>query len=748
MSKGVVKDPVDYCADWALEAPISIPVPSELEHARFSLRAHAASLYACPLLSALSGRQQRRFIRQWLSIYMDMIEDIGYIATITRLADIGHAILRAFKHSNQQLTFESHTIFHESPLFTALRWLIRSNPSTDSRFYPVLDWVYEWHVFLNKTPLSRPDLQDPAYEAWIEVQNEVECWEDSTTPQIALKPIVSWLLEGYDSNEFPNYGKHGPGSTNIGAKTIAEKNRAYRPTRQTSELVVEHPVEISKEPFAAPSDSRLEFVAKDNKSLRTIGLEGPAEMTAQQSRKQSLYFMTDEGFLNLSRFVMFKDQRFSQRLALAGSRVKSDPETRPATIDLKDASNRVSIDLVCQAFSGNTLHDLMCGRSWYMAKENPDIDGVSQVPDLHELSMFAGMGNALTFPVQTTIFTALAVLAVSRTLYQRWFGCVDPDSYLIEDVYEEDRIVVDYVLHQLDLRRQYEIDNGLEPSQHVAERERFFGGIRVYGDDIIIPEMSGDAVRMLFQLLGKAGLRVNEHKSFFTPYACREACGVFAVNGVDITPLRFRIPVNPESSLMDTATYEALRSLTNRAFEKGRKVLYRMLIREIKTRQIFVSQKERDKKGHNPTVKKQRPYGYQPFGEIQFPVFQQFDANVVPLAIWSIRGDTASTHTTTYFGEPRRSITTWFPRLETREDKSSDLYHLHQAYAEWEYKALKTRFRGEDVDTGESYETIQEFAKSLMGEGISRRIPRSIRFKKRNAYINGHTTVGLEWAPA
>lgn len=55
--------------------------------------------------------------------------------------------------------------------------------------------------------------------------------------------------------------------------------------------------------------------------------------------------------------------------------------------------------------------------------------------------------------------------------------------------------------------------------------------ISVYGDDLVIPV---EALPILYQLASEIGLKVNEDKSFGTGLF-REACGIFAFGGVDVT---------------------------------------------------------------------------------------------------------------------------------------------------------------------------------------------------------------------
>jgi hypothetical protein len=89
-----------------------------------------------------------------------------------------------------------------------------------------------------------------------------------------------------------------------------------------------------------------------------------------------------------------------------------------------------------------------------------------------------------------------------------------------------------------------EADGDWDLSPHGFRRRA--AEIRVFGDDIIIATR---AVGDLYYLLSELGLMVNKGKSFYQgPF--REACGMDAMNGVDVTPAKITQlyqPSNPET---------------------------------------------------------------------------------------------------------------------------------------------------------------------------------------------------------
>jgi hypothetical protein len=118
-------------------------------------------------------------------------------------------------------------------------------------------------------------------------------------------------------------------------------------------------------------------------------------------------------------------------------------------------------------------------------------------------------GNACTFPVQTIIYSMVAISAVLAS-------------------------------------------RGLKIStRSITEAGR---EVRVFGDDIIVPS---DALEMLTRYLGFLQLKVNPSKTFHKG-RFRESCGVDAFAGVDVTPARIR-------SLSDHPSHEDAQSMLESA---------------------------------------------------------------------------------------------------------------------------------------------------------------------------------------
>jgi len=142
-----------------------------------------------------------------------------------------------------------------------------------------------------------------------------------------------------------------------------------------------------------------------------------------------------------------------------------------------------------------------------------EYDGV-----VHQLRKYAGMGNATTFPVQSIIFTAIAVQSILDARCKR--------------------ITRKTVVTAL-------------------------GQVVVFGDDIVIPS---DSFERLSELMRLYGLKVNKGKSFVNS-KFRESCGVDAYDGVNITPTYVRH--QPESLECDPSAIVGLISTANQLWDRA-----------------------------------------------------------------------------------------------------------------------------------------------------------------------------------
>jgi hypothetical protein len=223
--------------------------------------------------------------------------------------------------------------------------------------------------------------------------------------------------------------------------------------------------------------SRLIAVPKTQKGPRLIAAEPTCNQWIQQAIARWLR-IGSRGTL-IGTMVDFFDQTPSREAALAASITGSR-----STIDLKSASDRLTCTVIQRIFRSNPgiLDMLRACRTRYMQNT---LD--RKFPSLLKLRKFATQGSALTFPIQSIVFSILA-LGVGKHLEPR-------------------------------------------RSHRSLAKE-----VRVFGDDIIVPSTW---VPTLKSLLERLWLKVNPAKTHSTG-RFRESCGLDAFGGYDVTPAYVR----------------------------------------------------------------------------------------------------------------------------------------------------------------------------------------------------------------
>jgi len=247
-----------------------------------------------------------------------------------------------------------------------------------------------------------------------------------------------------------------------------------------------HECEDGVDYFRLPDEPgvRVVFVPKTQTSPRVIAIE-PAPMQFIQQGLLDYIVPRLESHRLTKLSVRFSDQTVNQRLAHRASIDQS-----LATLDLKDASDRVHFELVQRIFKGSgILEYLEAARSLHAT-----LPGGRNVI----LNKFASMGSAICFPVEAMVF---------------------------------------YTLIQSAFHRYY----GKRPSS--SSIRRFSRQIDIYGDDIIVPVELADIV---VDTLESYGLKVNVNKSFRNSLF-RESCGGDYYAGKAVTPVYARLvpPDNP-----------------------------------------------------------------------------------------------------------------------------------------------------------------------------------------------------------
>lgn len=243
--------------------------------------------------------------------------------------------------------------------------------------------------------------------------------------------------------------------------------------------------EYNVQPLLSPEHEppvRVICVPKTLKAPRIIAME-PAHMMYVQQGFLEIFQHSMGQFTNALNFVNFDHQWPNQKLARYGS------ETGLlATLDLSDASDRVSIqhveDLLMQT---PRLRDAVLACRSLKA----DVPGHGVMP----LAKFASMGSALCFPMEAMVFATIVFVGIARAR--------------------------NTPVTRLNL-------------------QRFYGKVRIYGDDIIVPTRDAEVVR---DILHAFGMKVNANKSFWTG-KFRESCGkdYYASYDVSVVKMKHLVP--------------------------------------------------------------------------------------------------------------------------------------------------------------------------------------------------------------
>lgn len=387
--------------------------------------------------------------------------------------------------------------------------------------------------------------------------------------------VLQRVLSKFSVNEDNFKPRHGSGSTSEGL------NKPYQKWEFTYDRLSQDPDLF---PYSTPFVARIwerkargfreddfdEFfpvatltdVHKDSRGRRLISKEATKNMMYQQAMFEIFVEYLENSEFTGGR-INFTDQSVNQRLAFAST---TSSEGYWATIDFKDASDRVTWDNVRAVFPNHVVCHLEKARTEYYtipAKYDEDIcteligqvenvgvpsyyrklRGVKSNPEqtfsvkgdgeksrlVHKYNKHAPMGSALCFPVMATFIWACAVQRMLR-----------------ESSFNIGKCVAEFTDEEI---------------RHAAQL------VYVYGDDLIVPSVVAPSIVADLESLG---MLCNRDKSFIhaaNGNVFRESCGVDALNGVDVTPIKFK-SVFP-ASLDDIGSIESWVCYTNELASRG-----------------------------------------------------------------------------------------------------------------------------------------------------------------------------------
>lgn len=275
-------------------------------------------------------------------------------------------------------------------------------------------------------------------------------------------------------------GRHGPGVVAEGKAVVNKYDFPSWPRRLQAMFPFEWfgsgILDTEHNYNEVESLSRLIAVPKTQKGPRLICAEPLCHQWIQQSIWRWLAKRIPRSILG--RVITFDSQENSRNRALYASMSGS-----LATIDLSEASDRLSCRLVQYIFGQNQLLDYM----WACRTKGVSQSLSSKQPSSYLFNKFAPMGSALTFPVQSIVFAIMSIA-----------------SYMLSS---------DMELKQSSVRKAADM-------------------VTVFGDDIIVPVSCLSHLRDIFT---ECRLKINDAKTF-SEGNFRESCGMDAYNGVDVTP--------------------------------------------------------------------------------------------------------------------------------------------------------------------------------------------------------------------
>lgn len=489
---------------------------------------------------------------------------------IKEFAVLGDLFITGLEIQHGKFSFSPlYRQFARTPIFREyVAWTRSFDPKL---FLYILSFLW----YGRKAVYYSDELDGAALSGWLDVEDELlhRVLPEHVTED--LRRLV--LLSNLEMRPDEMWPKHGPGQNAelLDEKTVHNKNQFIKPNRSVVNVVAEilrswmiHPDRDASWLIVPDVDvwyhyaedpqfwaALLQFVPKDYKSVRSICMEPIVFMWAQQAVRHSL-----ESGITRSKFGKVVD--ITNQGLNRDSAIYASLSGKHDTIDLSSASDRLGWDLVCAIFPEEMLYFFEHSRTTVVSISDPKRP---KRPIHFRVRKFAPMGSALCFPVQSVVYACVVALA---------------------------HIVVDKGLDPLDyLSEGMSVVTGF-PEYDILER--------VYGDDLIT---LGKYTQCVITLLQSLGFKVNTRKSFTGSQALRESCGVYAVNGRDVTPLIFKVKG------LETETYDSWLGcieFANRAYDAGYSHLRNALLTFV-PRDAFVEMEPESPYRHQAHVVKGTP---------------------------------------------------------------------------------------------------------------------------------------------
>ena len=454
------------------------------------------------------------------------------------LGFIDTTLFRSFKKSGAIPAFLQGMLCHIFDRETGRIYDVEK-PNYSSLIPPIVACIRQICLACKKLELPcTPERESAALDNFIAIERSFEMFSLPREDKSDFVSVSSVLWDNImgDLRLDQCTPRHGPGAT---AESISGNQKfvwrswherlepffpfyscAY-PIGLTSMIGARFETELDLVTFHALDEEqpvRVALVPKTLKSPRIIAIEPCCMQYTQQGIRDVLYDIIESHWLTRGH-INFRDQSINQSLAMNSSK-----DGQLATIDLKDASDRVPRDLALLMFSANPdLRDAVdaCRSTSALLPDGRIIS---------PLMKFASMGSALCFPVEAMYFYTICVVALLRirnlpVSHRNVFLCS-------RDVY-------------------------------------------VYGDDIVVPR---DVAAFVLETLAKYNCKVNSSKTFFNGYF-RESCGTDAFYGHRVTPVYLRklFPKNRQQSSSIVSNVATANLFYEQGFVRSALYLFRMV---------------------------------------------------------------------------------------------------------------------------------------------------------------------------
>lgn len=462
-------------------------------------------LHTCIAVDVLEHMDYETFVIQWCDILM--MSPFEYLEMFQQLQKALIALVRGEVESST-LVDRVKSLPEFSP-FQGWIQAIVSNDQDDRWFFRSLYQLLAFPLRLDLPGLAKADIDD------FLLVNSERC---HFAPSDRLKAIAREVIDNHFCRLVLQHYRpqHGPGAVSFPGKGCL-RSAALSASDKDKQLDMTD-VNLAFSLFAGNRNVTQGFldlfqrtpvkvvdVPKSWKKRRIIAVESSTAMYNQQGFRNGLYKAIKKDSL-LNRFINLEHPEYNGDLARDGSLDGSY-----GTIDLSSASDTVGYRFVKELFQDTPL--------WkYLDVAHSDSLEISG--DEVKSNVFATMGNAVCFPVETLIFTLIV----------------------------------------------------LEAEDSVCSHKPF----RVYGDDIVA---SSDTCEELLYSLTSYGFIINEDKTFTNVKSrFRESCGYEWYNGGNVTPLRISRKFAGLPSRHQHSQVLGLVDLTNAAYIESYMSLYRFLV--------------------------------------------------------------------------------------------------------------------------------------------------------------------------